>query len=102
MVPEPGRRSSPTCGQQKRKCTQQLGQKHREASPANHGGRLSLQGAREAKGGLLCWVALAEFEDETRKHGVGFTSDMEHWAFVDDITLATTAELAPFVMAKLT
>ena len=29
------------------------------------------------------------------------TTDMEYWAYVDDITLATTPELAPFVMTKL-
>ena len=36
-----------------------------------------------------------------RKQGVGWTTELEYWAYVDDITTATTAELAPLVMAKL-
>ena len=28
-------------------------------------------------------------------------ADLEYWAYVDDITLATTPELAPFVMTKI-
>ena len=44
---------------------------------------------------------MTEFEDEMRKQGSGTTTDLEYWAYVDDITLATTLELAPFVMAKL-
>ena len=50
---------------------------------------------------LALRVALTDLEDEMRKHGVGFTTELEYWAYVDDITIATTAELAPLVMAKL-
>ena len=42
-----------------------------------------------------------EFEEEMRKHGVGWTTELEYWASVDDITIATSAELAPLAMAKL-
>ena len=50
---------------------------------------------------LALRVALAEFDDEMRKQEVGLTTELEYWAYVDDITLGTTAELAPFVMTKL-
>ena len=43
-------------------------------------------------------VAMMEFEEEMRKQGA---TELEYWAYVDDITIATTAELAPLVMAKL-
>ena len=46
-------------------------------------------------------VAMMEFEDEMRKQGVGLTTELEYWAYVDDITIATTAELAPIVMGRL-
>ena len=36
-----------------------------------------------------------------RKQGIGLTSELESWAYVDDITIATTAELAPRVMDRL-
>ena len=36
-----------------------------------------------------------------RHHGVGSTTELEYWAWVDDISIATAAALAPFVMAKL-
>ena len=35
------------------------------------------------------------------KQGVGRRTELEYWAYVDEITTATTAELAPLVMAKL-
>ena len=62
-----------------------------------------LQGACEAPVAfaLALRVALAEFDEEMRKQGVGWTTELEYWAFVDDITIATTAELAPSVMTKL-
>ena len=46
-----------------------------------------LQGAFEAP------VAFAQ--------GVGSAPELEYWAYVDDITIATTAELAPLVMTEL-
>ena len=42
-----------------------------------------------------------EFEDEMRKQGVELATEMEYWAYVDDITTATTAEVAPIVMDRL-
>ena len=44
---------------------------------------------------------MTEFEDEMRKQGVGLTTELECWAYVDDITIATTAELAAKVMDRL-
>ena len=46
-------------------------------------------------------VAMKEFDEEMRKQGVVWTTELEYWAYVDDITMATTAELAPLVMTKL-
>ena len=50
---------------------------------------------------LALRVAMTEFEDEMRKPEVGLMTELEYWAYADDITLATTTELAPFVMTKL-
>ena len=50
---------------------------------------------------LALRVAMMEFDEEMRKQGVGWTTELKYWAYVDDITMATTAELAPLVMAKL-
>ena len=50
---------------------------------------------------LALLVAMMEFEEEMGKQGVGLTTELECWAYVDDITIATTGELAPLVMAKL-
>ena len=50
---------------------------------------------------LAMRVAMMEFEEEMRKQGVGWATELENWAYVDDITIATTAELAPLVMTKL-
>ena len=50
---------------------------------------------------LALRVAMTELDEEMRKQGVGWTTELEYWAYVDDITIATTAELAPLVMAKL-
>ena len=44
---------------------------------------------------------MTEFQDEMKKQEVGLTTEPEYWAYVDHITLATTAELAPFVLTKL-
>ena len=44
---------------------------------------------------------MTEFEDEMRKQGVGLTTELEYWAYVDDITTATTAEMALSVMDRL-
>ena len=44
---------------------------------------------------------MIEFEDEMRKQGVGLTTELEYGAYVDDTTIATTAELAPLVMDRL-
>ena len=62
-----------------------------------------LQGSCEARVAfaLALRVAMTEFDEEMRKQGVGWTSDLENWAYVDNITLAMTAELAPLVMTKL-
>ena len=62
-----------------------------------------LQGTCEAPVAfaLVLNVGLAEFEDDLRKQEVGLTTELEYWAYVDDITLATTAELAPLVMDRL-
>ena len=62
-----------------------------------------LQGACEAPVAfaLALRVALAEFDEEMRKQRVGWTTELEYWAHVDDITTATTAEFAPLVMTKL-
>ena len=62
-----------------------------------------LQGACEAPVAfaLALRVALAEFDEEMRKQPVGWTTELEYWAYVDHITIATTAELAPLVMTKL-
>ena len=62
-----------------------------------------LQGACEppVAFALALRVALAEFDEEMRKQGVGWTTELEYWAYVDDITIATTAEFATFVMTKL-
>ena len=62
-----------------------------------------LQGACEAPVAfaLALRVAMMEFEEEMRKQGVGWTNELEYWSYVDDITIATTAELAPLVMTKL-
>ena len=55
-----------------------------------------LQGACEVPVAfaLALRVALTEFDDEMRKQG--YTTELEYWAYVDEITTATTAELAPF------
>ena len=50
---------------------------------------------------LALRVGMTEFDEEMRKQGVGWTTELEYWAYVDDITMATTAELAPLVMTKL-
>ena len=50
---------------------------------------------------LALRVALAEFDEEMRKQGVGWTTELEYCAYVDDITMATTAECAPLVVTKL-
>ena len=62
-----------------------------------------LQGACEAlvAFALALRVATTEFEDEMRKQGVGLTTELEYWAYVDDLTIATTAEVAPKVMDRL-
>ena len=44
---------------------------------------------------------MTELDEEMRKQGVGWTTELEYWSYVDDITIATTAELAPLVMTKL-
>ena len=62
-----------------------------------------LQGAYEAPVAfaLALRVAMKESDEEMRKQGVGWTTELEYWAYVDDITIATTAELALLVMTKL-
>ena len=62
-----------------------------------------LQGACEAPVAfaLALRMAMTEFDDEMRKYEVGLTTELEYWAYVDDITIATTAELAPRVMDRL-
>ena len=62
-----------------------------------------MQGACEAQVAfaLALRVAMTEFEEEMRKQGVGWTTELECWAYVDDIMIATTAELTPLVMTKL-
>ena len=50
---------------------------------------------------LALRVAMTEFDEEMRKQGVGWTTELEYWAYVDDITMATTAEFAPLVLTKL-
>ena len=62
-----------------------------------------LQGACEAPVdfALALRVAMMVFEDEMRKQGVELATELEYSACVDDITIATTAELAPIVMGKL-
>ena len=49
-----------------------------------------LRGAREAPVALALAlrVAMMEFEDEMRKQGVELATEMEYWAYVDDITIA--------------
>ena len=62
-----------------------------------------LQGACEAPVAcaLALRVAMTESDEEMRKQGVVWTTELEYWAYVDDITTATTAEFAPPVMTKL-
>ena len=57
-----------------------------------------LQGACEAPVAfaLALRVALAEFEDEMKKQASGAIKNLEYWAYVDDIPLATTPEQASF------
>ena len=47
---------------------------------------------------LALRVDMKELNEEMRKQGVGWTTELEYWAYVDDITTATTAELAPLVV----
>ena len=47
---------------------------------------------------LALRVAMKEFDEELRKQGVGWTTELEYWAHVDDIT---TAELAPLVVTMI-
>ena len=44
---------------------------------------------------------MMEFDEEMRKQGVSWTTELEYWSYVDDITIATTAELAPLVVTEL-
>ena len=50
---------------------------------------------------LALRVAAKEFVEEMRKQGVRWTTELEYSAYVDDMTIATAAELAPLVMTKL-
>ena len=78
-----------------KKCNQKRGRALRRQQ-TNHGQRRT-----PVAFALALRVALAEFDEEMRKQGVGWTTELEYWAYVDDITIATTAEFAPLVMTKL-
>ena len=50
---------------------------------------------------LALRVAMKEFDEEMRKQGVGWATELEYWTYVHDITIATTTKLAPLVKTKL-
>ena len=100
MVPGLGNSHSQRAGGKTKCATNSVG-KHSRRQPTDHSQRWStarcVRGACEA----FARVAMMEFEHEMRKQGVELTTELEYWAYVDDITIATTAELAPTVMGKL-
>ena len=61
----------------------------------NYSQRRTLQGACEVPVAfaLAQGVAMTDFDEEMRKQGVGWTTELEYWA--------TTAEFAPLVVTKL-
>ena len=75
---------------------------HSQGLQTNCGQTWTPAGCVRGSGGVCgLRVAVKEFDEEMRKQGVGWTTELEYWAYVDDITIATTAELAPLVMTKL-
>ena len=99
MVPGAGTELCQFVGRKGRGATSSLDE-HNERQLADSVRDCILQGACKAPVPfvLALRVALTEFEDEMRKQGVQFTTELEYWAHVDDTTIASTAELAPIVM----
>ena len=89
--------SSPTNGQEKKKCNQQLGRTRRELAGQSRAS-LKVHARRQLQFALALRVVLTESEDEMRST---VSVSLPNWAYVDDITIATTGELAPFVKTKL-
>ena len=83
--------SSPTNGQEKKKCNQQRGRARREAAGQSRAS-LKVHARRQLHFALALRVVLTESEDEMRST---VSVSLPNWAYVDDITIATTAELAP-------
>ena len=101
MVPGPGNDLRQLMGRKRRSATYSVGE-HAERSTADQSQRrVFTRRVRSVAFALALRVALAEFDGETRKQASGATINLEYWASVDDITLATTPESAPFVMTKL-
>ena len=76
---------------------------HSEGQQTNHGQRRTLVGCVRGTGGMC--PGLEGGHDGIRrsdeKARVGWTSELEYSAYIDDITIATTAQFAPLVMTKL-
>ena len=94
MEPKDGApQSLPTCGQANKECNQRHGLTLRRTADQL---RSEMDFCR-VRARLRCRFALAlrmamkEFDEEMRKQGVGWTTELEYW----------TAELAPLVMTKL-
>ena len=98
MEPNDGARSwaqsLPTCGQANKECNQRHGRTLRRAADQLRSDACEAPVAFA----LALRMAMKEFDEEMR---VGWTTELEYWAYVDDITIATTAELAPLVVTKL-
>ena len=92
--------SLPTCRQANKECNQRHGRTLRWAADQL---RSEMEGACEAPVAfaLALRVVMKEFDEEMIKQGVGWTTDLKYLAYVNDITIVTTAELAPLVMTKL-
>ena len=61
-----------------------------------------LQGACDAPVAFALALRLAlTVRRRERNPGIGLRTALEYWENVDDITIATTAEVAPFILAKL-
>ena len=99
MVPGAGHSLCLLVGRQTRSATNCMD----EHSQTICGQRWTLAGCMQGTGGVCAGPegGMREFDEETRKQGVGWTTELEYWAYVDDIAIATTAELAPLVMTQL-
>ena len=87
--------SLPICGQVNKECNQQHGRTLR--SPADQlRSEMGFCRVRARHRWRLRWllrVAMKEFDEEMRKQGVGWTTELEYCAYVDDITIATRHHL---------